>query len=397
MQANYAVEISNTEQARMFLRAVGSSEAGIDWMLPKAVFRCIIVKNISAKAANVIKQEMLSKGGEAAVAYHTITGEGESDVLLMGTLRQYELLTAKLRLQPFKLKDLADDIEAILKNIEPGVRIFHLAGGKSLEIGKRTLIMGILNITPDSFSDGGKYLDPSRAIEHALEMMEDGADIIDVGGASSRPNSNMASEEEELERVLPIVEALVARDIPVSVDTFRAKVAEGVLNAGAHLINDIGNLSLDPGLLDVLVRHQAPVAIMHNRMQMRQGEPYEDLIADILGELKASVQKAEEAGLSRDMIMIDPGVGFGKTREENLQILRDLSSFKSLGCPVLLGTSRKSFIGQTLGLEVNERLEGSLATVAIGCMNGADMVRVHDVRESKRVAMMTDAVVHLNG
>lgn len=397
MQAHYAAQIHNREQARAFLQKTGCSQAGMEWMLPKAVFRCIMLKNISPPAANIIKQEMLAKGGEAAVAYHALTGEENSDVLLLGTLRQYELLTAKLRLQPFKLKYIAEDIDRILQNAEPAVKNFRLAGGKKLPLGERTLIMGILNVTPDSFSDGGQYLDPVRAVEHAQQMMEEGADIIDVGGASSRPRSTMASTEEELARVLPVVEALVNRDIPVSVDTFRAEVAEAVLERGAHLINDIGNLTLDPQLLEVLVRFQAPVVIMHNRMQMRPGEPYQDLIADIAGELQASIEKAEKAGLPGELIMVDPGLGFGKTREENLQLLRELASFKSLGCPILLGASRKTFIGQTLNLEVQERVEGSLAAVAIGIMNGADMVRVHDVRESKRVAMMTDAVVYQHG
>lgn len=397
MQAHYVAQIHNREQARAFLEKTGSSQAGIDWMLPKAVFRCVMLKNIAPPAANIIKQEMLAKGGEAAVAYQALTGEENSDVLLMGTLRQYELLTAKLRLQPFKLKYIAEDIDRILNHAEPAVKSFRLAGGKSLPIGERTLIMGILNVTPDSFSDGGRYFDPARAVEHAQQMMEEGADIIDVGGASSRPSSTMASTEEELARVLPVVEALVDKDILVSVDTFRAPVAEAVLERGAHLINDIGNLTLDPQLLEVLVRFQAPVAIMHNRMQMRQGESYKDLIADIAGELQASIEKAVQAGLPGELIMVDPGIGFGKNQEENLQLLGELASFKSLGCPILLGASRKTFIGQTLNLEVQERVEGSLAAVAIGIMNGADMVRVHDVRASKRVAMMTDAVVHQHG
>ncbi len=397
MKAHHAVLISNQAEALQFLQGIGASPVGIEYMIPKAVFRCIKLKDIESRAANLIKQEMLAKGGEAAVAKNAVNGEGTSDVLLMGTLKQYRLLTEKLARQPFGLKKVGAEIEAILQNMEsPGWSI-ELANGKTLAIGKDTLIMGILNVTPDSFSDGGCYFDPDQAVRHALEMQAEGADIIDIGGASSRPDSTMASAEEELERILPVIKRLSKEDLVISVDTFRAEVARQALDNGAHLVNDIGALKLDAGLLNVLVDWQAPVVLMHNRMQLNQGLPYTDLIADIIEELKISIEGAELAGLSRDKIIIDPGISFGKSPAENRLIVKRLQDFKSLGLPILFGSSRKTFIGKTLDLDVDERLEASLATVVMAIMNGANIVRVHDVKASKRVAMMTDAVRNENG
>lgn len=395
--AHHAVHIRNQEEARRCLEDIGSSPAGIEYMVPKAVFHCIKLKDISSRAANLIKQEMLAKGGEAAVTRNAALGEGNSDVLLMGTLKQYRYLNEKLKLQPFGLNQVAAEIDTILAALEPGEICLDLANGKKLAIGKRTLIMGILNVTPDSFSDGGQYFDPGLAVQHALEMKQAGADIIDLGGASSRPDSHMASQEEELERVLPVIKRLAQEDIVMSVDTFRAEVAQQSLDYGAHLINDIGGLQMDSDLVKVLVKWQAPVILMHNRLQLNRGHEYKDLIAEIMDELAGSIDKAVQAGLAKEKIIIDPGIGFGKTPAQNRWLIKQLSSFKSLGYPLLLGTSRKSFIGNTLDLDVNERLEGSLATVAIGIMNGADIIRVHDVKESKRVALMTDAVRNENG
>ncbi len=273
----------------------------------------------------------------------------------------------------------------------------QLAHGRSLELGKKTLIMGILNVTPDSFSDGGRFFDPNYAVEHALQMVEDGADIIDVGGASSRPNSIMVEENEELRRIIPVVKMLAEKNVLLSVDTFRGRVAEEALAQGAHLINDIGSFEMDPELLNVLCKWQAPVVLMHNRMQVKPGEVYNDLVADIILDLQYSIARAVAAGLREDLIIVDPGIGFGKNPGENRLLLKRLQEFRSMGRPLLIGASRKNFIGKTLNLEIDERLEGSLAVVAVAIMNGADIVRVHDVKESVRVARMTDAVRLENG
>ncbi|HWQ76118.1 MAG TPA: dihydropteroate synthase [Syntrophomonas sp.] len=391
--AHHSIFIESRGSARKYLEDIGASSPGIEYMISKAVFRCIKLKNIPHRAANILKQEMLAKGGEAAVSREAAgCGDGSGDVLLLGTFKQYTLLVEKLKLQPFGLRAVAADIEKILKSQEEAGGEIALAQGQTLAWGKRTVVMGILNATPDSFSDGGRYLDPARAYEHALAMRDQGADIIDVGGASSRPDATIASEDEELERVIPLVRKLSGAGLIVSVDTFRAEVARQALDNGAHIINDIGSLELDPGLLEVLVKWQAPVVLMHNRLQLRRHEPYDNLIDDIADELAQAADKAEAAGLEPGKIILDPGLGFGKTTAQNRLLVKRLRDFKSLGKPLLVGASRKSFIGATLALEVEERLEGSLAVMAAAIMNGADMVRVHDVRESCRLARMLDAI-----
>jgi len=392
MTGHHAVLVNDQREARRFLEEIGSTPMGVGFMVPKAIFRCIKLKNIPARAANILKQEMLANGGEAAVGHNAARCEGTTDMLLMGTLKQYRRLIAKLKLQPFGLKTVAAEIKAILANLEIETWQVPLAQGKVLELGKRSLVMGILNVTPDSFSDGGRFFAPDAAVEHALQMAVDGADIIDVGGASSRPGSQMADEAEELRRVLPVVERLSALGLTIAVDTFRAGVAQAVLEAGAHLINDIGGFAMDPGLLPVLVKWQAPVVLMHNRLQIRQDSPYTDLIAEIIQELQAAMEQAAAAGLGPERILIDPGLGFGKNPAENLEIVRRLQDFRSLGRPILIGASRKRFIGHALDLDTPERLEGSLAVAVMAVMNGAVVVRVHDVKQSVRVMRMTDAV-----
>jgi dihydropteroate synthase len=257
--------------------------------------------------------------------------------------------------------------------------------------------MGILNVTPDSFSDGGRFFDPDKAVEHALQMAADGADIIDIGGASSRPNSIMVNEDEELQRILPVIKGLAARNIIMSVDTFRARVAEAALLEGAHIINDIGSLKLDPDLVKVLSKWQAPVVIMHNRMQINSELPYDDVISNIIADLQQIMDTAITAGLVPEKIIIDPGLGFVQSSERNLLIIKRLQDFRSLGRPILIGASRKSFIGRILNMEADGRLEGSLAAAVMAIMNGANIVRVHDVKETKKAALITDAVRMANG
>jgi len=257
--------------------------------------------------------------------------------------------------------------------------------------------MGILNVTPDSFSDGGLYFDLDRALERAYSMVEAGADIIDVGGESTRPGSDPVPLEEELRRVLPVVERLVRElKVPISVDTYKAEVARQALERGATLINDITGLRGDPRMPEVVARFGCPVVVMHIKgtpKNMQENPTYEDVVAEVKEYLLEGIRLAEEAGLSREKIIIDPGIGFGKTVEHNLEILRRLKEFKALGQPLLVGTSRKSFIGKILNLPVNERLLGTVATVALSIAGGADIVRVHDVGEMKQVVQMADAVV----
>lgn len=397
MTRHHPVFINNKEEARRWLNDIGVDDGAYPFLIPKAVHRCIKLTDIPCRAANIIKQEMLSKGGDAAVSRQALYGDGQTDVLLMGTLKQYRLLVKKLRLQPLGLEQAAGKIEAMLANLEPAVRNLALCHGKSLVLGRETVIMGILNRTPDSFYDGGRFSQLDQAVCHACEMREQGAAIIDIGGASSRPGAEIAGEQEELERVLPLVKRLAAEDMILSIDTFRGTVAKACLDAGAHIINNIGGLQLDPALMPVMKECQAPLVLMHNRMQINAGQPYQDLIADIIGELDIMVKDSIAAGLDADKLIIDPGLGFGKTPAENRLLMKHLAAFKSLGKPILIGGSRKRFIGQTLNLDVDERLEGSLAILAIGILNGADIIRVHDVKESRRTASMIDAIKNENG
>ena len=256
--------------------------------------------------------------------------------------------------------------------------------------------MGILNVTPDSFSDGGRYLDAKRAIDYAHQMIEDGADIIDIGGESSRPGALPVSADEELTRVLPVIEALVnGTDVLISIDTYKPAVARNALQAGAHIVNDITALG-DADMAGVVAGMGAGLILMHMKgvpRTMQRSPVYQDLIPEILTFLRHRVDKAQGEGVCPDRIIIDPGIGFGKTTEHNLKILRSLDLFRSLDKPILIGTSRKAFIGKILNLpNPDDRLEGTAATVAWAIAHGADVVRVHDVKAICQVAQMTDAI-----
>ncbi|MBU5445623.1 dihydropteroate synthase [Paenibacillus sp. MSJ-34] len=268
-------------------------------------------------------------------------------------------------------------------------------GGASIELGARTLVMGILNVTPDSFSDGGQYNDIERAVERAKAMVAEGADMIDIGGESTRPGSDEVSLSEELERVVPVVQALQAAmpGVPLSVDTYKAEVARQSLAAGAHIINDIWGFKRDPDMAAVAAEAGCPVILMHNR----DNRDYADYVRDVLNDLLESVRIALEAGVEERNIILDPGVGFAKDYGKDLTIMRHLDEVAALGYPVLLGTSRKRFIRNTLHLEVNDVVEGTAATVALGIAQGCQIVRVHDVREIKRTVRMCDAILYGSG
>ncbi len=265
-----------------------------------------------------------------------------------------------------------------------------------LEFGRRTLVMGILNVTPDSFSDGGRYLAVEAAVARARAMVAEGADLVDVGAESTRPGAAPVSEEEEMRRLIPVVEALVrAVDVPVSVDTYKAPVARAALAAGASLVNDVSGLQGDPGLAPLVGEARVPVVCMHGFRQHLEGGPVypRGVMEDVKGFLRRSVEMARAAGVPEGFVIVDPGFGFGKAVEHNLEITGRLGELRELGCPVLLGPSRKSTIGRVLRLPVEERVEGTAAIVALAVAGGADVVRVHDVKQMVRVVRMADAVV----
>src|SRR4030067_422128 len=267
----------------------------------------------------------------------------------------------------------------------------------SLDFSKKTYIMGILNVTPDSFADGGLYFDKSSAIERAYQIVEEGADIIDIGGESTRPGSEPISIKEELNRTIPLIEAISKKiKVPISIDTYKSEVAKVALDAGASMVNDISGLRFDPKMPGVVSEYKVPVVIMHVKgtpRDMQQNPVYEALIPEIMDYLRTGMIIARQAGISEDMIVIDPGIGFGKTFDHNLQIIHNLQEFTLLRKPILIGPSRKAFIGRILGdVPVTERLEGTAAAVAISIMNGANIIRAHDVKEIVKVAKVADAI-----
>lgn len=266
-------------------------------------------------------------------------------------------------------------------------------GSREFDTEHQTYIMGILNVTPDSFSDGGKYSRIDAALAHAEEMIRDGADIIDVGGESTRPGHMQITDEEETARVVPVIEALKARfDTPVSVDTYKSAVAREALKAGADLVNDIWGLKYDPQMAGLIAESGAACCLMHNR----NNTDYRQFIPEFLDDMRECVRLADEAGIARDKIILDPGVGFGKTYEMNLEVISRLEVMHELGLPILLGTSRKSVIGLTLDLPPEEREEGTLVTTVFGVQKGCAFVRVHDVEKNKRAIRMTRALMNLN-
>ncbi|MEP9408934.1 dihydropteroate synthase [Peribacillus frigoritolerans] len=267
-------------------------------------------------------------------------------------------------------------------------------GSFDLDYSNKTLIMGILNVTPDSFSDGGKYNRIDAALKHAERMVNDGADILDVGGESTRPNYERISDEEEIERVAPIIEAISRNiEVPISVDTYKSRVAEAALKAGAHILNDIWGGKADSLMSKVAAEYKVPIILMHNRGNMEYGH----FVRDVLQDLFESIMLVKDAGVKDENIILDPGIGFAKDLKLNLEMMRNLDKLVSLGYPVLLATSRKSMIGHVLDLPPSERMEGTAATICHGIQQGCQMVRVHDVKEMARTAKMMDALLGKGG
>ncbi len=392
------IRIDNWEEALTLFQKIGVDPYGVDAMAPKTLHINILLKDQSCKIANIIKQEMLSIGGDAAVARESVACSiSSTDVLIMGTFKQISELVKKIEKQPFGLDLIARDISEILKNKRQNHYILKTSR-REIILGKKTIVMGILNVTPDSFSDGGLFYDQKNAFDRALQMIDEGADIIDIGGESSRPAAKPLDAKTELKRVIPIIEKLVKKTkIPISIDTTKVKVAEEALATGAEIVNDISALSGDKKMTKTVSDAGAAVILMHmrgNPRNMQKGNLiYDDLMGEIISYLKASSEKAIKAGIDKNSLVIDPGIGFGKTAEDNYKIVKNLSELKALGLPLMVGPSRKSFIGKVIGGEPQERIEGTAATVAAAIINGSQIVRVHDVASIKKVCAVTDAIV----
>ena len=392
------ITLKDLGEAVAVLKKIGVDPYGIGAMASKTIHLNLLLESQPCKIANIIKQEMLSLGGDAAVARGSVScAVPSTDILIMGTEKQLFQLAAKIEKQPFGLNSVARDILEIRKNIHQKEYILKTSRRK-INLGQRTLIMGVLNVTPDSFSDGGLFDSKAKAMDQALRMIDDGADILDIGGESTRPGSQTVSSRVELKRVIPVIEGLVTKiRIPISIDTQKASVAKAAVEAGAEIINDISALSGDRRMTGVVKKTGAALILMHmrgNPGNMQKGNlHYDHLMGEITDYLKKSSEKAMEAGVAKQCLVVDPGICFGKTPEDNYKIIRNLSELKVLGMPVLVGTSRKSFIGKVTGEEPRERKEGTAATVAAAIMNGCHIVRVHDVAAMKKAAAVADAIV----
>jgi dihydropteroate synthase len=389
------LHITNTREAIHEMGKVGVDPTGMKLMKGKTLHYNLKVEGIDPRTANLLKQEMLSVGGDAALDRRGLDCSSSSTgTLLMGTEKQFEKLFSKLEQYP-DLQPFGQSLKEILRNLSRAHYTIRCRK-RTFTLGKQTLLMGVLNVTPDSFSDGGIFFDKEKAIAHGLKMVEEGADFIDIGGESTRPGSKPLGLDEELRRVIPVIESLAKDvDVPISIDTYKSAVAKKAIDAGAQIINDISGLHLDPSLSQVAAKEDVPLVLMHirgNPETMQKNIHYESLFSEIIQYLKDSIQRAESAGVDPEQIIIDPGIGFGKTVEDNLLILKNLQEFKILGKPLLLGTSRKSFIGKILNADVTERLEGTLSTIVVGVLNGAHIIRCHDVIQAKRAIAIADAV-----
>jgi len=389
------LHIATPRDAERELVRIKVDPAGIALMTGKMQTRCVKLEGLLCRQANILKQEMLSLGGDAAVARGSVACSIErTDVILIGTDKQLLRLCGKLGGQPFGLPALGPQLRTLLTNSNHPAGFWDIARQR-LPL-HRPLIMGILNVTPDSFSDGNRYFDPQQAVDRALEMVAEGADIIDIGGESTRPGAAEVPPEEERARVVPVITALRDQSLcPISVDTWKSSVAREALDAGAAIVNDISGFTFDPAMKEVVAASGAGAVLMHTRgtpRTMQRDTDYDDLIGEITASLRSLIHSAVDAGVARERIAVDPGIGFAKDRAGNIEILRRLDEFQSLGQPILVGTSRKSFIGTTLGRETGDRLYGTAATVALAVDRGARILRVHDVRAMRDVADMTAAI-----
>ncbi|MCK9262393.1 MAG: dihydropteroate synthase [Deltaproteobacteria bacterium] len=372
----------------------GADPASIPYMEPKLHHRNLLVQGVRLYAANILKQSMLSFGGDVAVHRGAISGRVEvSDCLIMGDLRHYRLLVEKLKLQP-GMAELAGLIEQQVFADDRGLGLTLL--GKEYHWHDIPVIMGVLNLTPDSFSDGGAWLDPEKAVDHALDMVRSGAGIVDVGGESTRPGARQIGMDDEIARVVPVIRTIASRlDVPVSIDTRNAPVARAAIDAGASMINDISALKHDPSMLEVVRSTGAGIVLMHMQgtpETMQNHTSYRDIISDIYAFLDEQIEHCLQGGVHPRSILADPGIGFGKDLAGNLRLIRHIGEFASLEVPLVLGHSRKSFIGAALGAPVHERQEGTDAVSAWAAIQGVQVLRVHDVRRTCRIRDMILAI-----
>ncbi len=413
------ISFHNMAHRRAEIEKIHPDRALVRDHLEKSISRAVKLERVPPRLARFLYQELMLEGGDAVLpaGLDDLTAT-ETDVLLFGTEYQLRHLAVRIRTQAERpitseaegeLNQLAAEFERALAQFDATTRGALTVRQTTFEWGARTYVMGIVNVTPDSFSGDGIIARGedfvAQSVAHATQLLADGADILDIGGESTRPGSQPTPIEEERQRVIPVIAALRQKvAAPISIDTYKAEVARAALDAGADMVNDVWGLRMDPEMKRVVAERGVPVVIMHNRSKPKDavqserlggryvGVEYADLLGEVIGELRAQVELGLDAGIAPNKIIVDPGIGFGKTLEQNLELLNRVDELRVLGYPILLGPSRKGFIGFTLDLPPDQRVEGTAAAVAIGIARGVDIVRVHDVKPMARVAKMTDAL-----
>ncbi len=391
----HVLELPEARDVNQALQAVGVQAQGQPILRRKGLFRIVRLQGVGYREALIAKQEMLGAGGDAATPKGTVEfTSDEGDVILLGTPQHFKRFLAKMKHQPFRSEALAAEVEEALASYDREAYVLRFP--RSEIPLQRTVIMGILNVTPDSFADGGKYLEPQAASDRAVAMVEEGAGLVDVGAESSHPGSDPVNGTEEWKRLEPVLTAVVDRvEVPVSVDTYKPETAAKALDLGATMVNDITGLQ-DSKMIALVAEHDVPATLGHMLgvpKTMQKKPEYEDVVADIVHFLRTRIADAVAGGVDPEKLVIDPGIGFGKTVEQNLQILRQLGAFRSLGRAILVGVSRKAFLGKLLDAEVEDRLEGGLSAAVLAARHGAHIIRTHDVKETVQALTIADAIL----
>jgi dihydropteroate synthase len=389
----HIIDIGSAADLRRHLRDIHVDEDEVGRLADSFLYCTLKLEGVDTRAANLLRTAVEALGGTVAMRREarefTVRA---ADVVVSGSRRMYQLLAARMKGEPHRLGEIAEEL---LVRTTSGTRVMSW-GTRTLDFARKTYVMGILNATPDSFYPGSRSATFNEALASGRTMVEAGVDMIDVGGESSRPGSDPVPQDEEIRRVIPVIQALRAvSNVLISIDTRKAEVAERALDAGADMVNDISGLRNNPGMAGLVARRGVPIVLMHMRgtpKTMQRNPSYRNTISEILRELEPSVAAALGAGISRDLIIIDPGIGFGKRVADNLHILRELSSLKSLAFPILVGLSRKAFLGELLDRPVENRLIGTVTANTLAVLNGANIVRVHDVADAVEMVTIIDAV-----
>jgi dihydropteroate synthase len=393
-----ALDIKTEEEGLKEFKRIGASDIGSRIMVGKIFPLSLKIRGISPVAANILKQEMLARGGDVVTSQTSLTKtEGKADIIIQGSVSSIKDLITKIKQQPFGLKALSGELRIYLNRLNENKKVKELTIGKQkFNLDRDVLIMGILNVTPDSFYDGGYYFEKEKAFKRVEILVCEGADIIDVGGMSTRPGSLPVDIDDEIKRIIPVIEYINKNhNILISADTYRSETALRAIAAGAHMINDISGLSMDKNMADVVRKNDVSLVIMHIKgtpKNMQENPEYENVIDEIYDYLEDKTNTAVGSAIKPGKIIVDPGIGFGKTTEHNLRIINKVGEFKMLGYPVLIGASRKSFIGNVLDLPVEERLEGSLAASVCSVIGGANILRVHDIKETIRAVKIARSI-----